>query len=347
MQKAVFDKFSFLAFYMSLLVVGIHLSVDVFYNFDFDKPIDKLIYNQIYFVRDALALIAVPAFFIKSGILFFANFTLKDYFKKIKRRFFSIFIPFCVWNLLCYFFNLAICNFPFTAKFVQNRSVDFGVSEFFGAMFLYTNNPVNWFLFQLMFFAIISPVFYYLAKNVYIAGFVIIACLCNFACVNEFFGRFYLQYLPTAFGAYLFGVVIGVHYKNALNYIYKASTVTISWVFFAIFLATIFYIKTHNGIIISPQFSIIGAIICLWVGMSRVQITPKWWYGASFIIYESQVIVASSILKVILILLPKNSFCAAVNFYATIALSALVGIFIFRITKKYSPKVFACLNGGR
>ena len=159
MNKNVFDKFSFLAFYMSLLVVGIHLSVDVFYNFNFDKPVDKLIYNQICFVRDALALIAVPAFFIKSGILFFANFTLKDYFKKIKRRFFSIFIPFCVWNLLCYFFNLAICNFPLTAKFVQNRSVDFGVSEFFATMFLYTNNPVNWFLFQLMFFAIISPVF--------------------------------------------------------------------------------------------------------------------------------------------------------------------------------------------
>ena len=37
---------------------------DVFYNFNFDKPVDKLIYNQIYFVRDTLALIAVPTFFM-------------------------------------------------------------------------------------------------------------------------------------------------------------------------------------------------------------------------------------------------------------------------------------------
>ncbi len=347
MQKAVFDKFAFLAFYMSLLVVGIHLCVDTFYKFDFSNPADVVAYNQIYFVRNVLALIAVPMFFIKSGILFFNNFTPKDYFRKIKRRFSSVFIPFCVWNVLCYLFDLTVCNFPLTTKFIQNRSVDFGLSEFFSAAFFYTNNPVNWFLFQLMFFAVISPVFYYLAKNVYVAGAVIFICLSDIACVNKFFEQFHLLYFSVAFGVYLFGAVIGMHYKQLLGTVYKTGAVAISWAAFALFLLAIFYVRTHNIAIIPVNFLKMGAIISLWIGLSRAKISPKWYYGASFIIYESQVIVASAILKVILILLPNNSFFAALNFYATIALSALVSICIYSLAKKYFPKIFACLNGGR
>ena len=54
-------------------------------------------------VSQTLVKVAVPAFFVMSGYLFFANverFTKKVYWQKIKRRIKSLLIPYIIWNLL-------------------------------------------------------------------------------------------------------------------------------------------------------------------------------------------------------------------------------------------------------
>ena len=46
--------------------------------------------------------ICVPVFFFISGYLFFreGNLTIQSYVYKLKRRFFSVFVPFFCWNLI-------------------------------------------------------------------------------------------------------------------------------------------------------------------------------------------------------------------------------------------------------
>lgn len=342
MDRQTFANFDLLSFYMAILVVSIHLSIASFYDFDFSSTADRVCFFCFNVVKDTISLVCVPFFFLKSGILFFRNFKLGDYFPKIKRRFFSLFIPYCIWNMLCYLFDLFVCNFPLTSKYIVGRSVSFGFEDFLRAVLLYENNLVNWFLLTLIFFALFSPVFLALAKNKYIGLAFVLLAFYGFENICES-SAWIPPYVSSAFGFYLLGALIARYGMGFFSLRFDAVWGRAAWVTLVLLYALLFAYKSElNTLVYYPI--IFACLVCIWVGVSSLNVESRWFYGASFIIYESQVIVAASAMKLIYILFPHTSYFAVANFYATLAISTVLSVALYAAIKKY-PLLRALLNG--
>ncbi|MEG1721688.1 MAG: acyltransferase [Bacteroidales bacterium] len=106
---------------------------------------------------DVIPRICVPLFFIISGYLFFLNLenTHKAYIAKIHRRFYTLFLPYLLWNsiafiLLILFGNISISNISHQWTYLLNVFFDFR-----GGM------PANfpmWFIRDLLMLVLIAPV---------------------------------------------------------------------------------------------------------------------------------------------------------------------------------------------
>ena len=106
-------------------------------------------------VSQTLVKVAVPAFFMMSGYLFFANiekFTKEVYWQKIRRRIITLFIPYIIWNLLM-------------AVKLREISLD---------AFIAPANMPLWFLRDLMVVSLLTPIIYIGVKRL---GWWIVAIL--------------------------------------------------------------------------------------------------------------------------------------------------------------------------
>ncbi|MCQ2093671.1 MAG: acyltransferase [Bacteroidaceae bacterium] len=130
----------------------------------------------------------VPVFFMMSGYLFFRNFNLwswQIYREKIRKRFWTLLVPYILWNIIPVIVNL----FRYSVLAVRNHSAD-GVIDYIRGVSLwsifvenvrlpwptnilgwngcYLTGPLNgtlWFMQDLIVLSIISPVIYYLIKK--------------------------------------------------------------------------------------------------------------------------------------------------------------------------------------
>ena len=118
-----------------------------------------------YFLGNVIGRIGVPLFYIISGYLFFQKYdnSLKCYKNKLKKRVFSLLIPYLLWNIIAYLVYAFITHTMQPEDFVQSFWV---VNSKPG------HSPADgplWFVRTLMMLSIISPVMYCLNKNKYTA----------------------------------------------------------------------------------------------------------------------------------------------------------------------------------
>jgi fucose 4-O-acetylase-like acetyltransferase len=91
-----------LRFPLAVLVVLGHANILSFPIKGITSPFEIIQY-PILFLSKILFEPAVPLFFVISGILFFWSvdqFKQVDYRKKIRKRFYTLLIPYLVWNLI-------------------------------------------------------------------------------------------------------------------------------------------------------------------------------------------------------------------------------------------------------
>lgn len=89
-----------LRFPLAVLVVLIHANNTVWQGMEWGS-----IGGIPYFLTRVLPTFAVPLFFAMSGYLFFLNrreFGVADYVEKLRRRFFTLVVPYLLWNVLAF-----------------------------------------------------------------------------------------------------------------------------------------------------------------------------------------------------------------------------------------------------
>lgn len=100
LEKTLSDKIKVISFVATIMVVYRHaFTISAF----FENGTVPSTYNRIiHRVIASMTEVAVPVFFIISGYFFFRLSYLKagQYGRMIKKKFFSLFIPFCFWNLM-------------------------------------------------------------------------------------------------------------------------------------------------------------------------------------------------------------------------------------------------------
>ncbi len=160
----IIRSFSFLRFPLAVFVIMQHMKITGFteiYFFD----------NLLYGLLKAIARVAVPCFYIISGFFFFLNVELFDnatYKNKIFKRIKSLFIPYILWNLICYIVLL-------TKDLITGNPTIHGgllhIETFFSSFFLFNSGttPISapmWFLRDLIIVVFITPLIYLGLKRV-------------------------------------------------------------------------------------------------------------------------------------------------------------------------------------
>lgn len=171
--------------FLILGVVSIHSNV---LTSNEDDYLPSLGSNIEIFLSSTLTRICVPAFFIISGFLFYLNinnFNLSTYKSKIYRRFYTLFIPYILWNLISLFIQIIkikYLGFPDHGLFEDGSIQWIRIFEgFYDYVDGYPFAFAFWFIRNLMIFVVLSPIAYLLGcKQLYIGIiFVIICWICD------------------------------------------------------------------------------------------------------------------------------------------------------------------------
>ncbi len=164
-ERRFHDQVSWLMFIFSIFVIWVHsYNVDLFSGGSQDG-IWSLADRIENFVSVGLGQIAVPGFFLLSSYLFFRNFSWDKLPRKWKSRVFSVLIPYVVWNIIYYLGYMAASRLLAMRSVVGRDVIPFTVQEIWRAVSQYAYAPIFWYLYQLVFLIIVSPVIYALVKN--------------------------------------------------------------------------------------------------------------------------------------------------------------------------------------
>ncbi len=169
-QSAVID---FLRFPMMAAVVFIHADL---LNFGFGNgvpPETITIFPYIFnLISGGICRVAVPLFFFISGYLFFLGGGIKvDYKQKFKRRFFSLWVPYILWNTLyLLFFAIGQSLFPSLLsgnnKLISNFTVINYLEVYWNIIGgLFPMNGPFWFLRDLIVVSLFAPIIHWCIKR--------------------------------------------------------------------------------------------------------------------------------------------------------------------------------------
>lgn len=169
---------SFLRLPLAVLVVFIHTS------FPSDK--NDLAFYIGTFLSQELASIAVPAFFLISGYLFFAKsdrFGWREYSESMRKKSISLAVPYFLWIAIVFYGYGALTGFtnnPSPSDFYRifwANGDGFMATSIFGYRFSILSSPgamgVLWFIRDLMVVMLLTPVFWWIAKRLGIWAIVI------------------------------------------------------------------------------------------------------------------------------------------------------------------------------
>ena len=164
-ERRFHDQVSWLMFIFSIFVIWVHsYNVDLFSGGAQDG-IWSLANRIENFVSVGLGQIAVPGFFLLSSYLFFRNFSWDKLPRKWKSRVFSVLVPYVVWNIIYYLGYMAASRLLAMRSVVGRDVIPFTVQEIWRAVSQYAYAPIFWYLYQMVFLIIVSPVIYALVKN--------------------------------------------------------------------------------------------------------------------------------------------------------------------------------------
>ena len=166
-EKAFREHVSWVMFLLSILVIWAHS-----YNaelFSGGAPVTEGIWLTVHRIQDflsaALGLTAVPGFFMLSAYLFFRSFSWEKLPAKWKSRVRSVAVPYLAWNLFYYLGYVLATRIPAVHRLIGKPPVPFNGEELLAAVLHYQYAPVFWYLYQLMFLILLSPVLYWIIKK--------------------------------------------------------------------------------------------------------------------------------------------------------------------------------------
>lgn len=334
----------FVSYLLAVLVFWIHSSAYLNYG---DMPFS--VWFIRIFLQDLITPLAVPMFFVLSGMMFFRNYDPATLPEKLKRRVFTLVIPYLCWNILNMGFEFLATTF--LSRFFLARPVFVAdAANLLEGIFLYKYNSPFWFIFMLIVFAVLSPLCDLLTRNKYV-GFASIVVLSFITDSKEAIDLVHLCINCMVY--YLAGAMIGRYY---FDWFVQPSTKRRRIVSAAVMLALIAarYYVMCTGMYVLPalkSFLRIADGLCLW---ALVDAVPQLWEKKvpdfmhnSFFVYALHINVSAVVTKLIYLVGPKHWFMAPINFLLTTVITlALIELGCI-VLKRWMNPVYKLLSGNR
>ncbi len=338
-EEIVRKKISLITFVCSIFVIYLHSYNLKMYGIDeLSIGMQKIIYSvEQYNVK--IIRIAVPMFFLISGMLFFRTFEIKTLITKWKRRFFSLVIPYVIWCSLYYFYFVFSTNSD-TVRSIMNGSVEIELSVENWIRWLWIDKYYTlWFLQNLILYVVISPVLFLLLKNrnrKYPTGLIVpivVVYIIQTGMVNS-------DYL-NGFSYYIVGSYIGINCKEYIN---KRSKIV------SIISVVYILIQVLSGFYFWNVFLEIVYLIAIWFALDYIcleKIKVKWWMQISFFTYVSHDVFLQAYKKIVWLLFGNREWIILPGYFLIPIVVELTLILIAYLLKKHTPHVWKCIVGLR
>lgn len=329
------NKITYLSFILSVVVVFRHsINIDVYglssgFLFHFEN-----------WMREFTDLM-VPMFFALSGYLFYQNFNFSIIGKKFKTRFFSLVVPYFIWNIIAYTFYLTISSIRILNQHLNQTVEPLTVSSVFENM-LMGNYNITWFLRYLIIFTLIGPLFYPLMryKKAGIALIILVFILSQIKDYGEF------GYLR-CFTIYLAGEYIGCNFADYVKCEYSKKQMYFCLAY--IVLTTVLYLFAPYRIYIRTYSLIrISQCVAIWISADclRKLNQPKWWAYISFFIYCSHILFLEALEKMCLMIFGTGNVGAIIDILLAAPITIVVLTTIAFFLRK-APILWGIITGNR
>jgi len=302
-------------------------------------------------ISQNIASIAVPSFFMISGILLYRDFTLDKYPKKLKSRFFSLIIPFLLWNLFRFLLFYSLGKIGFTEGVFYAPRLLFTRENFFEGLFFYKFNLGFWFMYQLILFTILAPLIRVLVKNKWVGILAIAGLIALYS--SDILGEFFIVtmkkrlILLDCLTYYMIGAYIGTHFFDFVNKKTKATKIMAVVGIITGQILRLAFLKT-SFLLFYILFLIISSF-SLWYlyDLFNIKALPACLCSITFFIYAGHGTILEFLQGAATLLLGDTAIAALVTYLLlpVITLGILVGISL--LLKKFAPLVWKLLNGAR
>ncbi len=337
---------------LSILVVLIHTeNLGTFSVSPDGSLLDRFVYFFERFISGNIAKIGVPSFFMLSGVLFYRDFTFKKYPEKMKKRFFSLLIPFYLWNFFRFAFFYALGKWDTVSRFLAINPIYFTTENLINSIFFYKYNLGYWFMYQLILYTVLSPLIYILLKNKKVAVLSLTALFIVFSTdvlgelsVNVFHGRF-IQVDGLFY--YMFGAFFGMHYFDIVNK--RGKNVTkVALVGILLGQALLVAFNKTNVLAFYLLFCSVMSVSFWYAydGLVKREITTKI-STITFFIYSAHGTVLELLQAGFGALVPKNSAFALVEYLILPIITLTILVLVSLFLKKYLSRIWRVLNGSR
>ena len=253
-------KKTLISFSIAIFVIVIHNSATWQYTGSSDIFSNTTLFIRNFFAY-GLGAIAVPLFFFLSGLALFRNFKLSSYPTKMRSRIKTILIPYLLWNTIGLLFCLLYTYTPLSNYITSREVFEPSFQNIFEGIFLYRYNIHFWFLYDLIIYMILSPVFYFLVSKKSL-GIIFGLLLIILPIFTESFLHLNLYF--TAF--FYFGCFVGKHYLHLFTKPAPKRTCLIAGII-TVVTTTLRMLSIYNIIqipVIPSQFNLFILVISTW-----------------------------------------------------------------------------------
>lgn len=291
----------------------------------------------------------VQFFFILSGFLLFRNMTEESLWRKMKRRAFSLVVPYILWNAfyIVFWIIAACCGW-------SDVSVDLTPLAIIKSIITHQYMEHYWFMGNLIIYVAVSPLIFLLSRNkvlfiVFDVTMVILHLLLNIGFITflisdqDVFGADWFLY-------FLVGVNVAMFFPNLfiIKLDMRGHRNFLIWggIILCLALTKLFGALWITRIIMRV-FTIlyIVIIVCSTVAWDRMQV--KRWMNKSFVIYSWHGMVCSFISKVIYRILPDSYVVEIIDYISYLFIGLTVIIILDEITRRLIPQTRRLFLGGR
>lgn len=342
-------KVVFLNVIATILIVVLHAETPIRFGQDLALEPHPFIYSVYIFTQTA-----IPLFFFISGLLFYRSCEWGDIPNKLKRRFFSLVVPFIIWNVIFVFIYWVLRQMPFTASRMNLVDALDTPRQWLLAVWHTKFTPL-WFVKYLIIFCLFSPTVLLVIKNKWIG---LVATISLFAVSiilkwDSYCNLFY--WMPE----YLSGALIG-------RYLCKPTTdedsrmcdgwsvnrksvcrVILIVLFIVAYLITLFNTSDLKLMI----FRFVTPII-IWFLTDLLlpsdfkdTFTVRDWMGYTFFIYATHHFLLNVEQTLVRAYLPSTPLVLNLTFIVTPIVTLLIIIWIARLLSRF--KFYKVLTGGR
>lgn len=366
MNRFLSQKFRFYSFISISLLLFVHgYNLNDTYLIPYSMVKEPLTFTTFieYFLANGALRFRIPLLFLISGYIY-ALQDHKPYMERIKRRFYTLVIPFIVWSAVGLLITYIWQRFPLTAQAVADAQVDqlgdnrkYEEIGWIGVLYRWLVQPVAfhlWFIRSLFFYNAIYPIIRWALVKMPIVWFIILFLFWQSITFFLFFE-----------GQGLFFFSLGIFICKSNYPIHKAPkwfSHYLSWLFFL----GIGVIKTFMAFELDPDnpinkvvmfalfdISVFSGILAIWFGadpLVKYLMGKKWFVWASafsFTIYALHVPLINYISRLMFILLHNFKYYRLATYLTAPVIVFAVCLLFGAAFRKLFPKSYRIATGGR